>query len=136
MWVKSYSKVFQGITKADVWRAWSDVNSWPTWDSELDYCKMDAAFVKGTQFILKPKGGPNVNITLSDVKPNESFTDYCKFFGATMYDAHTLEDTPDGLRITNTITMTGPLRFVWIHLVVKNIVASLPKQMDALVGSV
>lgn len=135
MWIKSYNKVYRGVKKEDVWRIWSDVNNWPKWDKELEYCKMDNMFREGSQFILKPKGGPKVTITLSEVKPNEKFTDYCKFFGATMYDAHELEETSDGLRITNTITVTGPLSFIWVNLVAKNVANSIPKQMDALVDS-
>src|SRR5579862_2456895 len=119
MWVKSYNKIYQNVKKEDVWRIWSDVNNWPKWDKELEYCKMDAVFTEGSQFILKPKGGPKVKITLSEVKPNHKFTDYCKFLGATMYDAHELEETSDGLRITNTITVTGPLWFIWVYLVAK-----------------
>lgn len=135
MWVKSYNKVYQGVTKKDVWRIWSDVNNWPKWDKELEYCKMENMFIEGSQFVLKPKGGPKVTITLSEVKPNEKFTDYCKFLGATMYDAHELEETSNGLRITNTITVTGPLSFIWVYLVAKNVANSAPKQMDALVDS-
>jgi hypothetical protein len=135
MWVKSYSKIYQGVKKEDVWRIWSDVNNWPKWDEELEYCKMDNMFIEGSQFILKPKGGPKVKITLSEVKPDEKFTDYCQFPGATMYDAHELEETPDGLRITSIITVTGPLSFIWVNLVAKNVANSIPKQMDLLVYS-
>lgn len=135
MWVKSYNKVYQGVKKESIWRLWSDVNNWPRWDKELEYCKMDSMFAEGNQFILKPIGGPKVKITLSEVRPNEKFTDYCKFLGATMFDAHELEETPDGLRITNTITVTGPLTFIWVNLVAKNVANSVPKQMDALVDS-
>lgn len=133
MWVKSYSKVYQNLKKEDVWRAWSDVNNWPKWDNELEYCKMDNKFMEGSQFILKPKGAPKVKIILSEVKLNEKFTDYCKFLGATMYDAHELKETSEGLRITNTITVTGLLGFIWVNLVAKNVANSIPKQMDALV---
>lgn len=135
MWVKSYNKIYHGVKKDDVWRIWSDINNWPKWDKELEYCKMESMFIEGSQFILKPKGGPKVKITLSEVKPNEKFTDYCKFLGATMYDAHELEETSDGLRITSTITVTGPLSFIWVNLVAKNVANSVPKNMDALVDS-
>jgi hypothetical protein len=136
MWVKTYNKIYQGIAREDVWRIWSDVNNWPTWDKELEYCKMENNFIEGSQFILKPKGGPKVSITLSEVRPNEKFTNYCKFLGATMYVAHALEETSDGLRITNTITVTGPLSYIWVHLVAKNVANSVPKQMDSLVDLV
>lgn len=133
MWVKSYSKTYQGVKKEDVWRLWSDVNNWPTWDTELEYCKLDAPFTKGSHFILKPNKGPKVKITLSEVISNKKFTDYTKFPGAIMYDAHELEETPNGLRITSTITVKGVLSFIWANLVAKNVAAGVPKQMDALV---
>lgn len=134
MWSKSYSKVFKGINKKAVWQLWTDVNNWPKWDQELDYCKMDTAFIEGSQFILKPKGGPNVKIILSEVKPYEKFTDYCKFLGATMYDYHELEETSEGLLIKNTITVTGPLRFIWVNIIAKNVANSIPKNTEALVN--
>ena len=134
MWSKTYSKIYQGVNKAEIWRVWADVNNWPKWDKELEYCQMDHTFSVGNQFILKSKGGPKVKIILSEIKPNEKFTDFCKFPGATMHDAHELEETPNGLRITNTITVTGILGFIWVHLVAKNVVNSLPEQMDALVN--
>ncbi|CAN5407870.1 hypothetical protein BH10PSE19_BH10PSE19_03620 [soil metagenome] len=133
MWIKSYSKVYSGIKREDIWRIWADVNNWPKWDKELEFCKMESDFTKGSQFILKPIGGPKVKITLSEVVINRKFTDYCKFLGATMQDAHELEETLDGLRITNTITVTGPLSFIWVTLVAKKVANSVPKQMETLV---
>lgn len=133
MWVKSYSKIYQGIKKEDVWRLWADVNNWPNWDKELEYCKMDGPFTEGTHFILKPIKGPKIKITLSEVTDNKKFTDYAKFPGAIMYVAHELEETPSGLRIISTITVKGFLSFLWSNLIAKNVAASVPKQMDALV---
>lgn len=133
MWAKSYSKVYQGIKKEDIWHLWADVNNWPKWDKELEYCKLEGAFIEGNQFILKPMNGPKVKIMLSEVVPNEKFIDYCKFPGATMYDAHYLEDIADGVRVTNTISVKGLLSFIWIKLVAKNVADSAPRQTDALV---
>jgi hypothetical protein len=133
MWVKSYSKIYPNVKKEAVWRVWADVNNWPKWDNELDYCQLDAAFARNNQFILKPKSGPKVKITLSEVIENTKFTDYCHFLAATMYDDHELEETPEGLKITNTISVSGPLKWIWVHLVAKNVANSVPKQMDALV---
>jgi len=134
MWTKSYSKVYKDLNKEDVWRVWADVNNWPKWDKELEYCMMEGTFSQGNQFILKPIGGPKVKITLSEVIPNEKFTDFCRFPGATMYDIHELEETPEGLRILNTISVTGLLSFLWVKLVAKKVAASIPQQMDALVS--
>ena len=95
---------------------------------------MEGEFTQGTQFTLKPNGGPKIKIILSKVITNKQFTDYCKFFGATMYDDHQLEETPQGLQIKNIISVKGPLSFIWVKLVAKNVANSVPKQMDELVG--
>ena len=136
MWVKSYNKTYENVSKSAIWQAWTDVNNWPAWDKGLKYCELKLPFIAGSQFILKPIEGPRVTITLSEVVTNKRFTDYCKFLGATMYDDHQLEETPQGLRITSTITVTGLLSFLWIKLVARNVADSVPKQMDALVDYV
>lgn len=46
-----------------------------------------------------------------------------------MYDEHLFEATPNGLKITNTITVKGPLSFLWVKLVASKIAASLPEDV-------
>lgn len=133
MWSKKFSKVYANITKEEIWSAWADVNNWPKWDTELEYCELIGQFIEDEKFILKPFGGPKVKITLSEVCTNQKFTDYCTFFGATMYDSHELIDEPNGLRIINTITVKGPLAFIWKHLVVKKVAQAVAVQTDNLV---
>ncbi len=133
MWIKTFSKEYQHVTKEAIWNAWADPVHWPQWDTELEYCAVTDSFDKGNQFILKPKGGIEVRLFLSEVLPYFKFTDYCKFLGAVMYDAHEIEDIPGGVRITNTITMKGPLTFLWVTLVAKKLAQGVEKQTDNLV---
>jgi len=133
MWTQSHSKIYPNLKKEAIWRLWADVNHWSEWDKEIDYCKMEGEFVEGSQFTLKPKGGPKTKITLCKVIRNRQFTDYCKFLGAIMIDDHQLEETKQGLKIKSTITMKGPLSFIWAKVVAKKVADSVPAQMDALV---
>lgn len=133
MWQKTFSKAYKGIQKEVIWRVWSDVNNWPKWDNELKYCYMDADFSEGNEFIVKPKNGPKVLLFLSELVPNHQFTAYCKFFAATLYGTHKLEETSEGLKITNMITVTGPLTVLWTNLVAKNVAKAIPQQTDNLV---
>lgn len=134
MWKRVYSKVFSGVTKEAVWRLWTDVNAWPTWHGDLDSCKMVGEFVVGNHFMLKPHGAPAVKIVLTDIVAGQSFTDCTPFFGAKMYDTHALEETPEGLKLTNTLVVTGPLRWLWIKLVAQHVADSVPQEMEALVS--
>ena len=134
MWVESYSKIYQNISKEDIWRLWADVNHYTRWHDDLDYCKLEGKFVVGNYFMLKPKGAPAVKVFITKLIENKQFIDCTYFFGAKMYDIHELEETKEGLRITNTLQVTGWLSFLWVKLVAKNVANAVPKEMDALVN--
>ncbi len=134
MWTKTYSKVFQGINREDIWRVWTDVNSWPKWQNDLDDCKMEGSFSVGNHFLLKPKGVKAVKIVLTKIEEGRGFTDCTKFPLAKMYDNHEMEETPQGLKLTHTLVVTGPLQWLWVKLVAKNVADTVPAQVEALVN--
>lgn len=129
MWSKSHSIVTKEVTKEQMWKLFADVNNWHTWDSGIEFAKLDGKFEKGNYFTLKPKGGPKVKVELLETIPNKSFLDVTKFPLAKMYDNHTFEETPNGLKITSTITVKGILGFLWVKIVAEKIVAALPADM-------
>lgn len=134
MWTRIYSKTFQGIKRQDIWRIWADVNSWPLWHEDLDYCKLDGDFVVGSHFMLKPTGVNPVKIVLTEINEGHHFTDYTSFFGAKMYDTHLVEETENGLKLTNKLVVTGPLKWLWIKLVAQNVADTVPEEMESLVN--
>ena len=133
MCTKNYSKTFQGLKRQDIWRIWTDINNWPTWHGDLDYCKLDGDFVVGNHFMLKPKGVRPVKIVLTEINEGHYFTDCTSFFGAKMYDTHEMSDTVDGLKLTNKLVVIGPLKWLWIKLVAQNVADSVPEEMENLV---
>lgn len=133
MWTRTYSKVFKNIKKENIWQIWTDVNNWPKWHGDLESCKLEGAFVVGNYFMLKPKGVKAFKIELTHIEEGKKFTDCTSFFGAKMYDTHELEETSAGLRLINTLVVTGPLKFLWVKLVAQNVADSVPKEMEALV---
>lgn len=133
MWTRTYSKTFTGIKHEDIWRFWTDINTWPKWHLDLDYCRLEGDFVVGNHFMLKPKGMKPVKIVLTKIDEGYSFTDCTNFFGAKMFDTHTIKDTGDGLELTNELVVTGPLKWLWIKLVAKNVADSVPEEVSNLV---
>jgi len=135
MWTKSYSIVTKEVTKEQMWKLFADVNNWHTWDVGIEFAQMEGRFEKGNYFTLKPKGGPKIKVALLETVANRSFLDVPTFPLAKMYDNHSFEETPNGLKITNTISVKGVLSFVWIKLVAQNMVNALPadikKQIEA-----
>jgi len=133
MWVRTHSKLYSGVKKEDVWRLWTDINNWPTWHGDLDYCKLEGPFKVGSHFMLKPKGMNPVKIVLTEINDGVSFTDCTSFFGAKMYDTHAMEETSDGLLLTNKLVVTGPLTWLWVKLVAQNVADTISDENDALV---
>lgn len=133
MWTRTYSKTFQGLKREDIWRIWTDINNWPTWHGDLDYCKLEGDFKVGNHFILKPKGVQPVKIVLTEINEGYSFTDCTSFFGAKMYDTHAMEETVDGLKLTNKLVVTGPLKWLWIKLVAQNVADTIAEETESLI---
>lgn len=138
MWVQSYSNIYKDISIQKVWNLWADINNYLSWHDDLDYCRLEGPFTVGNYFTLKPKGGPVFKIYITELLENNNgkykrFTDCTKFFGAKMYDIHELEETEEGIRISNTIKVTGWLSYLWVHLVAKHVAKSSSKEMAALV---
>lgn len=133
MWTRTYRKTFTGVDKNTIWRIWTDINHWPTWHGDLEYCTLEGPFTVGNHFMLKPKGIRAVKIMLTEIKEGESFTDCTTFFGAKMYDTHALKETPEGLELSNTLIVTGPLKWLWIKLVAQNVADTIPEETEALV---
>ena len=134
MWIRTYSKLYFGVKKENIWRLWTDINNWPQWHGDLDYCKLEGEFKVGNHFMLKPKGVKPVQIVLTEINEGKSFTDCTTFFGAKMYDTHLMEETPEGLLLSNKLVVTGPLRWLWIKLVAQHVADTVADEMDSLVN--
>ncbi len=70
---------------------------------------------------------------ITEAMHNKSFTDCTNFFGAKMYDTHSMEETKDGLLLSHKMVVTGLLKFLWIKLVAQNVFNDVPKEMEELV---
>ena len=130
MWTRSHSVVTTEVTKEQMWKMWSDVNNWTTWDNSLELASMEGKFEAGNFYNFQPKGGPKMKIKLHETQENHSFTDLTTFPLAKMYGKHTFEPTPDGLRVTTTMTVVGLLGFLWRKIVAQKIVNDLPKDIE------
>lgn len=131
MWTRSYSVTTDKVNGQQLWQLFADVNNWHTWDDGVEFASIEGKFEQGNHFILKPKNGPKVKIELVETIPARKFTDLTRFPLAKMWGEHLFEETPEGLRMTTTMTVKGPLSFLWVKLVAADIVKGLPADMEA-----
>jgi hypothetical protein len=133
MWSKSYSKKVQGLKVEQVWKVWTDINRWHTWQSDIEYAKLVGDFKVGNVFVLKPKGGPKVKIELIRVEHNKIFTDLTRFPMARMYGSHEFIMHGEELEIRTTMSIEGGLSFLWRKLVAEDVANGMQEQTENLI---
>jgi uncharacterized protein YndB with AHSA1/START domain len=133
MWSKTYSKKVKGLKADQVWRVWTDINQWHTWQSDIEYAKLEGEFEVGNTFLLKPKGGPKVNIEIIKVEQNRVFTDLTRFPLAKMYGSHEFVIHGDELEIKTTMSIDGLLSFLWRKLVAEDVANGMSEQTENLI---
>lgn len=134
MWTHTFRKTYKNVKKEAVWNLWTDIPNWPKWHGDLEYCKMEGPFEVGNFFFLKPKNMKPVKISLTEINWGQSFTDCTEFFGAKMYDTHTLKETSQGLEMENTLLVTGPLTWLWVKLVAQHVANTGEEEMEMLIN--
>ncbi len=130
MWMRSHEATLSGVSASEVWNVWANVNGWNRWQKDLESARLDGEFESGSTFRFKPKGGPSVKITILEAVKNRGFIDLTKFPLARMYGSHQFTEEDGLLKMKTSMSMEGPLTFLWRKLVGQEIVNKLPRQME------
>ncbi len=136
MWTRSYSLKVENLDLEKTWHVWIDVNNWNTWQDDIEFAKLDTNMKLGSKISFRPKGGPTVELEIVEFVEKKKFTDLTRFPLARMYGAHEFLVTGNMTEIRTTMSIEGPLAFIWKAIVARNIVKDLPKQTSALIERV
>ena len=79
------------VSPAALYRAICDVNSWSKWDTGLEHTQLQGNAKPGAPFVLKPKGGPKVKMTIDEARPYR-LVDTAHLLGAKMRTTHDYAD--------------------------------------------
>ena len=113
---------------------WADMATWPEWNADTEWVRLDGPFVTGATGVLKPKGGPKVTFVVQSLTDHE-FIDVSSLVGAKLTFAHHVSQSPAGTRVDVEVSLTGPLAKVWNLIMGKGLKASLQRDLDALVAA-
>jgi hypothetical protein len=112
---------------------WADTATWPEWNLDTDLVKLDGPFTQGSTGSLKPRGGPVVPFVIERLIPNTEFVDVSRLFGARLTFAHVVDERPDGgCDVAVTVSMTGPLGWLWKVILGKGLATSVQPDLDRL----
>ncbi|ENU2135348.1 hypothetical protein ACE60T_005791 [Salmonella enterica] len=133
MFTWTYSEqVTTRATPEQIWTMWKDAASWPCWDRELEWVRMEGEFVVGTVGRMKPASGPGMKFFLCDVVPLRFFSCVAQLPLTRLVFSHEylspVED--DGAaQIRHSVTMNGLLAPLFGRLAGGKIKAHLRQAM-------
>lgn len=131
MWQANFTTTTD-VPAENLYRAITDFNTWNQWDEGIEYTQLQGAAKAGSQFVLKPKGGPAVKITIEKMWPYE-VVDVAHLPLAKMRTIHKYERIGDTTHINMQLQIWGPLGFIWRKLIGENQIKEAAEQTRALV---
>lgn len=136
MWKASHTETV-AATAAAIWMHWTDVARWPLQDDGLESASINGPFEVGSLITMKPKGSPTVAVKLVKVTPNQSFASVGGLPLTTLRFEHLLEPGDDGtIQFTQSVTMDGPLAWLFSRLMGPMMARGLEKRMRKLAATV
>jgi hypothetical protein len=112
---------------------WADMATWPEWNTDTAWVRLDGPFQAGATGVLKPKGGPDVKFVVAVLEPGREFTDVSLLAGAKLTFRHLVgRDAGGHTTVDVEVTLGGPLAFFWSMVLAKGIRNSLQADLDRL----
>jgi hypothetical protein len=112
---------------------WADMATWPEWNTDTEWVRLDGPFRTGSTGVLKPKGGPKVRFVLDSVVPEREFVDVSLLLGARLTFRHDVRTSESGgTQVDVAISISGPLAQAWKLLLGKGFRATVQPDLDRL----
>lgn len=110
-----------------IFALWADIDNWANYDDGIEWAKLTDKFEAGGRYVIKPKGGPKTEADIIAVRSDESFIDISHLPGAKLRFDHEITHSNESTIVSITMTLSGPLSWVWSKILGKNQQADLEK---------
>ena len=126
------ASVISSAMPAAFFAQWADMATWPEWNLDTEWVRLDGPFVEGATGELKPKGGPKVRFVVARLVEGREFTDVSSLLGAKLTFRHLVDAAPGRTTVSVEATLTGPLAPLWRLILGKGVRESMQPDLDRL----
>jgi hypothetical protein len=126
------ASVTSSAAPAAFFAQWADMATWPEWNLDTEWVRLDGPFVEGATGELKPKGGPKVSFVVARLVDGEEFTDVSRLLGARLTFRHLVDRHADRTTVSVEATLAGTLAPLWRLVLGKGVRESMQGDLDRL----
>lgn len=137
MTLKPYGKArTTAASQARVWSVWSDPNNWSRWNTGIRWCMLAGPLVTGATARVETTAGSKHTVTFADVEPPSRFT-LCMDGPPLTTLRFLCEVKPEGTgsTISQSVTFTGPLAFLFAPLLGAQLAKNFVPVLDGLAAA-
>jgi hypothetical protein len=134
MWVHEYTAETAASPKG-VWQVLRNLDEWGSWDTSLEWVRLQGPFQVGSKVVMKPNGQDPITSVIVDVTENRVYADETNLGEITLRFSHTLEPLESGgTKVTHRLEITGPAADSVAPELGPAITEDFPEAMDALLA--
>ena len=123
------------ISPEAVWRVLADLDQWASWDTSMDWVRLEGPFQVGSQVTMKPKGQDPITSVILEATENQAYADQTDLGEVTLRFSHTLQPLAGGAtRVIHRLKITGPAADQLGPELGPAITEDFPEAMDALLA--
>jgi hypothetical protein len=133
MWSAEHSMETSAAPE-DIWRLWTDVTGWPTWNRDIERIAVDGPFAPGSTIVMTPIGEEPVELRIAVTVEPELFVDEADLGEILVRTVHRVQPLEPGrTRVTYRMEITGPGADTLGPEVGRGISADFPETLAALI---
>jgi uncharacterized protein YndB with AHSA1/START domain len=122
---------------AEVWRVWSDVNTWPEWNPDMKESKLDGPLQLGTTGMINTRSGGKHDVVVTQFEDGKSFELESTAMPMTkMAIRATVTPIDGGTRVTQAFEARGLLAPIVAPMMGGMILKTFSKVLDGLAEKV
>jgi uncharacterized protein YndB with AHSA1/START domain len=134
MWVHEHAAETATSPEA-VWRVLRDLDQWASWDTSMEWVRLQGPFQVGSQVTMKPKGQDPITSVIVEATKNRVYADQSDMGEVTLRFSHTLQPLAGGgTRVIHRLEITGPAADEAGPELGPAITEDFPEAMDALLA--
>ena len=123
------------LPRGAVWEVLRRLDDWPSWDTSMEWVRLEGPLAVGSKVVMKPKGQEAITSTIAAVEENELYADETIFDGVTLRFSHRLRPTErGGTRVVHRLEIDGPEAERIAPELGAAITEDFPEAMDALLA--